>query len=825
MSNHINFTGSVLHPEGTKYASKHHSPGFVILSFIVCFIGSWTRLELVHKKTAFHGWYNLVLLAGGSLSMGGMAVWAMEFIGNYAVVLGNGDHQHAAYSPGATILSALLPILFTGITFSFVFSEADFSYIRTGLGGLLGGLGFCASYFAGRINISNYNCNYDLPYVIGAILIAVITNTFGLATYSWSRSAWSADWYIRGFSSFVLAGAVSGQFWLVSSGTLYELKDDPKEPNSDMRTATVVSVVVISVIGCLAFLFVAVFRSTGLLQVKDRARQVVLATAVFDEDGKLMVNSDGVLPNCKITNSYHEQDANDIFDTSHSSFLWMLRTSHNWKSIKNIVPAMRKHLDISFEARSYFRNGQGTPVHNYHMTFRALFCTAAASLADDMHQPLEKLGVMFDDIVSTDQNAKQNRFMAEKRTSSVDLEKDTRELEPFGKGQLLFIIRQVDQREADRLRGAGYRFADTAQVIPGLGRTFRLRRSDLKDRFHDMFQYSMPSEVLDPGVHWGFFCVRARIGGSFEMATPISRRNLLPTMKLPNTILEGWQKEFLQNLEGETVATCLKIFHEVVTSETSSLKERLFATHLRTALAELRDEINDSFCLDARLLGAPIHAPCRGPEKDSPPSTATVYIFRIFAPLQNPAPGKKLRYAPIALFKAQQYTMPHDPAHAIFARRTYREFGSILDLQGRTGSDDIKTPPLHDANDTTPNFPETTGAPNLRYLKNLPIILGIGKHAPKAKRQTSLQMLRDDWKRLSNIMVVKEVMVDVISKDQLSRTNTAVEDFQILDLSDVSGGQAPGRMPRVNYMNETAQDKEAPDYIDDLLKLSVGLKA
>lgn len=39
----------------------------------------------------------------------------------------------------------------------------------------------------------------------------------------------------------------------------------------------------------------------------NRAQQVVLAAAVFDKDGRLMVSPEGLLPNRKITNTFIER--------------------------------------------------------------------------------------------------------------------------------------------------------------------------------------------------------------------------------------------------------------------------------------------------------------------------------------------------------------------------------------------------------------------------------------------------------------------------------------------------------------------------------------
>lgn len=242
-----------------NFVSKRHSPGYIVLSFIVCYIGSWTTLELAHRRTAVNGWHNwhvklLVvelrliihrgLLLGCSFSMGGMAVWCMHFIGNYAIILGEGEGMQAAYNPGITAFACIFPIVITSITFLVVSLESTFNYVRVGLGGTFAGLGFCGAYFAGQTRISNYNCYYDVAFVAAAVILAVITNISALGIYSWFRSTWSADWWLRGICAFLFAGAVSGMFWLASSGTLYEMKLDVGL-NPGVRTATIISVLVL----------------------------------------------------------------------------------------------------------------------------------------------------------------------------------------------------------------------------------------------------------------------------------------------------------------------------------------------------------------------------------------------------------------------------------------------------------------------------------------------------------------------------------------------------------------------------------------------------
>ena len=60
--------------------------------------------------------------------------------------------------------------------------------------------------------------------------------------------------------------------------------------------------------GCCTSLFtLAILGQRSRKLSADRAQQVVLACAIFDMDGKLMVTPEGVLPSRKITDSFTER--------------------------------------------------------------------------------------------------------------------------------------------------------------------------------------------------------------------------------------------------------------------------------------------------------------------------------------------------------------------------------------------------------------------------------------------------------------------------------------------------------------------------------------
>lgn len=63
---------------------------------------------------------------------------------------------------------------------------------------------------------------------------------------------------------------------------------------------------------CVVLMSFAILGQRVKKQSATRAREVILASATFDTEGRLMVNPDGLLPCEKITNSYLE-DVSSMF--------------------------------------------------------------------------------------------------------------------------------------------------------------------------------------------------------------------------------------------------------------------------------------------------------------------------------------------------------------------------------------------------------------------------------------------------------------------------------------------------------------------------------
>src|SRR5579859_6409561 len=121
------------------------------------------------------------LLVGSSITMGAIAIWCMHFIGNRAIVLGDGQAEiQIAYSTGFTALSFFVPILVLLAAFLAVGTNDKISKIRVVLGGGLAGLAICGMHYLGQAGISNYTCVYRVANVVGSVIIAVLASVTAL---------------------------------------------------------------------------------------------------------------------------------------------------------------------------------------------------------------------------------------------------------------------------------------------------------------------------------------------------------------------------------------------------------------------------------------------------------------------------------------------------------------------------------------------------------------------------------------------------------------------------------------------------------------------
>lgn len=172
-----------------------------------------------------------VQLAACSISFGLVAIWCMHFVGNRAIVLGEGeDDIQLYYSPVFTAVSAILPIvvIFLGLLVADRFYKGNRSsktrYVALLVCGVCAGAAVTEMHYLGNQGTTNYRLEPSWPFIIGAASIAIgaCLIAFGLF-FHWSGH-WMNNIWRRLLVACFLAVAVSGMHWTAAAGTVYELR-------------------------------------------------------------------------------------------------------------------------------------------------------------------------------------------------------------------------------------------------------------------------------------------------------------------------------------------------------------------------------------------------------------------------------------------------------------------------------------------------------------------------------------------------------------------------------------------------------------------------
>ncbi|RGP66429.1 signaling ykow [Fusarium longipes] len=693
---------ALLHDYQGHIVPQSYNAGFVALSYVVSLVGAGSTLELINRRTGFKGLFNHLLLMGSAVTMGGVSIWCMHFIGNRAIDLADGQPElQVAYSSGFTAISFFVPILVLLAAFMAVGTNNVVSWWRLIAGGFLCGTAVCGMHYLGNASINNYTCVYQPTYVIGSAIIAIVASNVALAMFFVFRAMWANAWWKRVISAVVLAGAVSGMHWCASVGTRYRLKSIKPNGNEPSRTGTVVVVICLSLGACFVIAISAILRARNMRRMALRAQQITLAAAIFDKGGRILVDPDGYIPNTVVTDSFLEKDAKEGFNTGHPLFHWMYQASRNWNMIWSLIGGMRQHLSQLPHSRTrkdgrrgiQLVSDHGETIDSYDMIFRELFCLAAAALADRFREDLTSIGVLWDQILPTGASGRRPQPQMRKQSvagteasdtheevhNSLDMtEKGLHSLDRgygYGRGSLMFLVRRSEStRDNERFISAGYRFAELHQVSDLIKSNMQIQTPDFNTKLREMASYTSEHNQIRHGTHLGFFAVRARVSSSFEVLVRKGARHLLPTMPFPFKNLEDWHIQYIKRFENMPVS---KIVDKCKEDSQRSDREAEFAGQIVDTIKGLREWTQEPLLEDALLTSTTFKIPCRGDEKRS---EATMVALRLVIPIHSVLSSPNCEFVPLSFFRMRQVSTQ---SYQEFTRGLHQEFGHIAKTAGR----------------------------------------------------------------------------------------------------------------------------------------------
>lgn len=134
---------------------------------------------------------------------------AMHFIGNAALIMGNGSPQEKiTYYVPWTVASLFLPVFVIGIAFWLLQRASEVRPVTMLVAGLVCGAAICGMHFSGQMGIANYANHFDWMYVLGSAILACTAASFALGIFFSLKTRWNSSWWKRGITAAMLAAAV-----------------------------------------------------------------------------------------------------------------------------------------------------------------------------------------------------------------------------------------------------------------------------------------------------------------------------------------------------------------------------------------------------------------------------------------------------------------------------------------------------------------------------------------------------------------------------------------------------------------------------------------
>jgi len=335
---------------------------------------------------------------------------------------------------------------------------------------------------------------------------------------------------------------------------------------------------------------------------------------------------------------------------------------------------------------------KGHIIENYETIFCELFCVAAAALARQMNERLANVGMLWDEIlttgghvlndsgssVSSSHKVRRDENTKKERRDHLDLlEKGEAQPEMLKHGHLMFLVRRVDNAQAEHLAAAGYLFAEPRQVAHIIGDRMQIRVKDFELKLRSMERYARGS-MLAPGVHLGLFAVRTQFHqAGFDVLVRREARNLLPSMELPLDRLEQHHIDFLRSFHGVSMAAAL---HRLDRVSVADPRDTSFAAILRDAIRNLKTSVQDAVFDSAKLVPKIVQVPCIPLSSDSRPATCSMIVFSIMIPIHVRVEAPAYEFIPLQFFKVQQMVYKNCPHKAAFVRSMHRTISPLLNM-------------------------------------------------------------------------------------------------------------------------------------------------
>lgn len=327
-------------------------------------------------------------------------------------------------------------------------------------------------------------------------------------------------------------------------------------------------------------------------------------------------------------------------------------------------------------------NGEEDQV-DFGTTFKELFCVAASELAEAIQEPLEHSGVLFESIMYTgtvDRARKKQRNTKALTNDSLSNAEHGQLHSSYGRGQVLFLVRQASRQDAIRLQAGGFGFAALTNIVPSLAHSMEVSPGELSTQLHQIQRSLSSDSMLEPGVHLACYVLRPKFHGRWDVLINKDHKNLLPSVHLTQSSLSSWQKDVVRELDNMTASECYLYLQDRKSHAES--QEEAFLAELDDAISSLAGQIDHPLFQEARFLARPFSVPCQTSDSSRNRQRATVMMFRVIADAHYSSPlNGRFEFGSSRLFRAQQHVYPRSPDHGAFARQVHLQFAGLAEAK------------------------------------------------------------------------------------------------------------------------------------------------
>lgn len=699
---------------------------------------------------------NWLLLSFASLALGGVAIFSMHFLGNRAIIVrGQYGSSQLRYAPAIVVASFVLPTVVIFMAFMVMGATDERSknrWLKLITGGTLGAGAVVGMHYCGQAAVDNFDVQFKPLFVTGSIVIALIATNAALVLFFILRSLWQDSWRRLFGLALLIAAAVTSMHFTAAAGTVYHYRTGPGDVvKASAYFGLMLFVTLVSATACVLLILYAIHEMRKSAQRKARASKIVLVSAIFDADGRILVdNVAGTLPSQLITDTYVEFSIADVFEVGSSMYHWLYTASAHFKLLEPLIPRMRQSISRALRTRS---------VHDmtrleFSKLFRQQFCVAASFLAAKLHAPLTDIGLCYDRILTTGGDAAHASLPQFNKGKSKWRRRIQKRTDPDG--HVIFLVRHHSEDDrSDTASHKRWRFAPIVTAIPTIANGLNLPPSLVAEHVHDMADnYQAAESGWQPDTTYvAYLGIKARIVGGFEIMVPTASRTTLPSIVLslgePGHVEAGYVARMHDLTMVEASLQCN------VTAQLDPSFCDGFAHRLGLAIDQLRAQVGHASANEARLLSnTPLRVPC-GPAH--PNKCATLVIFRHSIPIHAMIANHGFELIDYGIFNRFHQLVVEDASTA-FAHQVNVEFQSFAtELLEEAGDEDDEyaLEPLKDGaylcrSPTYEEYPSPTlsGGGKQGAIKPL----GIFVHEAVSVTTAEAQAQAGGYQRMSNML-------------------------------------------------------------------------